>query len=428
MPVFRPVPLGAACLLYATLLGAVPVTDVPSPLATPVAQASPALRGAVRAALQNSPELAAARADLDAARARARAAAQPLYNPSLVLDAEHADVDRHTVGVALALDVSGKRRARADVGTADEEVAELGHALLQRDVATRWLRAWAGATSATRQRELGQRRLALMQRFDQLAAERLRVGDISSPERDLAGLALGEAQWQQATLAGDEAAARASLRAISGDLAGQAPALPEGLAPMLESVPPRALDELPELRRARARQDRAEAGVQVARRARMPDPELSLTGGEVRSGSRTDRVLGISVSIPLPIRNSGRAEVEAARAEAAAADAGVRSIEWVSSARLQETRERYAALREATVAFRRGRAAAFEDRTTLLEKLWRAGEITTSDYLLQLRQSLDTALSGQELESRTWQAWFDYLSAAGRLDDWLGEPTQDAAR
>ena len=72
------------------------------------------------------------------------------------------------------------------------------------------------------------------------------------------------------------------------------------------------------------------------------------------------------------------------------------------------------------------RAAAFEDRTALLEKLWRAGEIGTSDYLVQLKQSLDTALSGLELESQAWQAWFDYLNVAGRLTDWIDGRTQDA--
>jgi cobalt-zinc-cadmium efflux system outer membrane protein len=370
----------------------------------------------------------AARADLDAAQARARAAAQPLYNPSLSLDAENADANRRTAGISLPLDLSGKRRARASQGEADLLAAEAGYNLLRRDVATRWLKAWSTAALAARQSELGQRRLALMLRFDDLAAQRLKVGDISSPERDLAGLALGEAQVQQATLAGNEAAARAALLAISGDQLTALPPLPKGMSPAAGSVTPLPVDELPELRQARAQQASAEAGVQVARRARIPDPTLSLTGGQVRSGPRTDQVIGVSVSIPLPVLNTGRAEVDAARAEADAAAAGVRSRQFVLRAGLQEAQARYAALRGATEAFRSGRAAAFEDRTALLEKLWRAGEISTSDYLVQLKQSLDTALSGQELESQTWQTWFDYLTAAGRLTDWLDGRTQDVSR
>ncbi|MCE5232299.1 MAG: TolC family protein [Mizugakiibacter sp.] len=376
---------------------------------------------------QVSPEVQASRADRDAARARARAAAQPLYNPSITLDAENADVNRRTAGISLPLDLSGKRRARASQGDAQLRAAEATYDVRRRDVAARWLKAWSTAALATQQSALGERRLALMKRFDDLAAQRLKVGDISSPERDLAGLALGEAQVQQATLAANEAAARAALQAVSGDQLTTLPPLPDSLSPAADSMTPIPVDELPELRQARGRQASAEAGVQVARRARIPDPTLSLTGGQVRSGPRTDQVIGVSVSIPLPVLNTGRAEVDAALAEADAAAADVRSRQFVLRAGLQETQARYTALRGAAEAFRGGRAAAFEDRTALLEKLWRAGEISTSDYLVQLKQSLDTALSGLALESQAWQAWFDYLTAAGRLTDWVDGRIQDAS-
>lgn len=426
MSVPRSVPIGAVCLLYAAMLSAAPLSDQPSAIvALPASLAASPLQDAVRRVWETSPEVQAARADLDAAKARARAAAQPMYNPSLSLEAENADVDRRTAGVSLALDLFGKRRARANQGDAELLAAEAGYNLRRRDVATRWLKAWSTTALATRQSELGQRRLALMHRFDELAAQRLKVGDISSPERDLAGLALGEAQLQQATLLGNEAAARAALLAISGDQRTALPPLPHGVSPAMDSVVALPVDELPELRQARALQASADAGVQVARRARIPDPTLSLTGGQVRNGPRSDRVIGVSVSIPLPLLNSGRAEVDAARAESDVAAAGVRSHQFVLRAGLQEAQARYAALCGATKAFRSGRAAAFEDRTALLEKLWRAGEMSTSDYLVQLKQSLDTALSGHALESQTWQAWFDYLSAAGRLTDWLDGRTQD---
>lgn len=426
MSVPRSVPIGAVCLLYAAMLGAAPVSHAsPSVVALPT---SSPLQEAVRRIWQASPEVRVAQADLDASRARARAAAQPLYNPSLSLDAENADVNRRTAGISLALDLSGKRRARASQGEAELLAAEAAYDLVRRDVASRWLKAWSTAALAARQIALGQRRLALMKRFDELAAQRLEVGDISSPERDLAGLALGEAQVQQATLAGHEAAARAALMVISDDQPTTWPPLPGGLPPAAGSVAPLPVDDLPELRQTHAKQASAEAGVQVARRARIPDPTLSLTGGHVRSGPRTDQVIGVSVSIPLPVLNTGRAEVDAARAEADAAAAGVRSREFALRAGRQEAQARYAALRGAAEAFRSGRAAAFEDRTALLEKLWRAGEISTSDYLVQLKQSLDTALSGQELESQTWQAWFDYLTTAGRLTDWLDGRNQDVPR
>ena len=426
MSVFRSVPIGAVCLLYAAALFAAPPAPGPT-LPGVVAAASAPLQAAVRGVWQNAPEVQAAQAELDAARARADAAARPLYNPSVSMEAENADVNRRTVGISLPLDLSGKRRARESQGNAELRASEAAYALRRRDIATRWLKAWTGAALAARQSELGRQRVTLMQRFDELAAQRLKVGDISSPERDIAALALGEAQVQQAALAGNEAAAKASLRAIGGN-AASSPELPPGLPPMASAIRPVATDELPELVQARAERDSAEAGVTVARRARVPDPVVSLTGGEVRVGRVRDQVIGLSVSVPLPVFNTGSAEVTAARAEANAASATLRSQRLVLDARLIEARTRYAASLQAAEAFRNSRAAAFEDRAALLEKIWRAGEMSTSDYLVQLKQSLDTALSGLELESQTWQAWFDYLTAAGRLTDWIDGRTQDVSR
>jgi cobalt-zinc-cadmium efflux system outer membrane protein len=385
------------------------------------------LRSAVLEIWNKSPEVQAAAAELEAARARARAAARPVYNPSLTADAENADLNRRTVGISLPLDLSGKRRAREGQGDADLRAGEAGYALQRIDVASRWLKAWSDVALTARQRELGQRRVEMMQRFDELAAQRLKLGDISSPERDLAALALGEAQAQQAALTGKEAAARATLQAIAGAAAAP-PTLPEGLPPQAGGVVARPIDELPQLRLARARQASAQAGVRVAQRARIPDPTLSLTGGEVRVGTVRDNVIGLSVSIPLPVFNNGSAEVDAARADADAAAANAQAQRLRLRSGLEEARTRYAALRSADAAFHSGRAAAFADRTALLEKLWRAGEISTSDYLVQLKESLNTALTGLELKSQAWQAWFDYLTAAGRLNDWIDGRTQDIPR
>ena len=426
MSLLRSVPLGAVGLLYAALLGATPSSNPPTPALMRASAATP-WQDAVRAVWAASPQLQAAHAELQAAQARARAAAQPLYNPAITFDVENADVDRRTAGLGLTLDLSGKRRARSAQGEAGLQRSELDYELQRRDLAARWLKAWSASALSSRQRELGQRRLVLMQRFDSLAAQRLNVGDIGSPERDLAGLALGEAQLQQAGLISGEAAAKASLLALTGDAEIASPALPERLPPH-ERVAARPLDALPELQRAQAQLAERDASVQVAERARLPDPTISLTGGQVRAGSRTDRVIGLGVAIPLPVLNNGRAEVAAARAEADAAAASVQAERQRARAALQETQARYDALYQAAQAFRDGRAAAFEPRTALLEKLWRAGEISTSDYLVQLKQSLDTALSGLELESQAWQAWFDYLSAAGRLTDWIDDRNQDDVR
>jgi cobalt-zinc-cadmium efflux system outer membrane protein len=399
----------------------------PAPPAPPDHLATPAVREAVRRAWASSPDIQAADAERRAAAARVNAAAQPVYNPTLSLEGENADVDRRTIGASLALDLGGKRRARTSEAEAALGASEAAYAIRRRNVASAWLKAWTGSLLATRQDELGRRRLDLMRRFDRLAAKRLAVGDIGAPERDLAALARGEAEIQQATLAGQEAAARASLAAVDATTGGSLPPLPAALPPSADTVIPRDAEDRPEMLEALAQQRRADAAIEVARSQRRPDPTVAFTGGRVRVGSRSDRVIGLSVSLPLPVLNTGRADLVAASAAADAVTANRRAVLLRSNAELARQRTSYAALRSAAEAFRASRASAFDERTALLEQLWQAGEIGTSDYLVQLKQSLDTALSGLALEAQAWQAWFDYLSASGHLTEWIDTSPKDVS-
>src|ERR1700750_878005 len=104
----RAAPWGAVCVLLAATVSASPSPGDPSSSLKP----PPALQAALRDLWANSPQVQVAEAELRAASARARAAAQPVYNPSLQLEGENADVDRRTAAASLALDLSGKRRAR----------------------------------------------------------------------------------------------------------------------------------------------------------------------------------------------------------------------------------------------------------------------------------------------------------------------------
>src|SRR3546814_12534630 len=66
--------------------------------------------------------------------------------------------------------------------------------------------------------------------------------------------------------------------------------------------------------------------VTVAQRNRIPDPEVGVRAGRIDYGGVRDQVFGVSLSIPLFVRNSYGAEVIAARAEATAAAARVDRI------------------------------------------------------------------------------------------------------
>lgn len=408
--------------VMAVVLAIAPLSAAPS-LARDAAD--PSLVGALREAWLSHPAAAATEATLAAARARAEAAAQPLYNPEAEL-AYDDDGDRTaTAGLSLTLDVSGKRAARAAAGAAELGVTEAQARLRRSAFARQWLHGWAEYRAASRKVAQGLKRLELMQRFAALAEKQLGVGDISTLERDLALLARDEAQAEQATLEADAASALETFRAVGGtadaaslELAAEPPGLarPEGWGP----------ERLPEAVLAEAGTLSAQQRIQVAERDRRPDPTLGLSAGRIDFGPTSDNVLGLTLSVPIFVRNNFGAELAAARADAEGAAAEQRLVLIELEARAERALGTYNAMHGAWQRWSRSSGTDAASRAELLERLWRAGELSTADYLIQLKQTLDTELAGTDLQGRLRTSHVEALAALGALDAWIGfDPVAD---
>jgi cobalt-zinc-cadmium efflux system outer membrane protein len=380
-----------------------------------------ALRGAVREAWARHPAAEATEQALAAAAARAEASSRPLYNPDLefAYDDEGPE-ETTTAGMALTLDLSGKRRARTDAGQADLVVAEAEAALRRSGFAQRWLQAWTEHGVARERVRIGEERLALMQRFAELAERQLAVGDISSLERDLALLARDEAQAEQATLLADAASAAEAYRSVGGNPSSGADIAQLGVPAAWTSDPSWQVAAAPEGRIAAATAASSATRIVIAERDRRPDPTISLYGGRKDIGTVSEDVIGVAVSVPLFVRNRFSAELAAAKADSSAASAELRRVELELRARAERNISSYGAVRDAWTRWSQSKGTDVAARADLLERLWRAGELSTADYLIQLKQTLDTALAGADLRGRLWRSYVDTLYSTGQLDMWVG--------
>ena len=411
--------VACAAALIAVFATNTAISDPSSPSDASLA----ALRGAVRDAWARHPAAEATEQTLAAAEARAVASSRPLYNPDLELAYDDEGPEQTaTAGIALTLDLSGKRRARTDAGQADLVLAEAEAALRRSGFAQQWLQAWTEHGIARERVRIGEERLALMQRFADLAERQLTVGDISSLERDLALLARDEAQAEQATLLADAASATEAYRAVGGDPSLRTDIAALGVPAAWTADPSWQVAAAPEGRIAAATAARAATRIAIAERDRRPDPTLSLYGGrkDLGTGSDTEGVVGLAVSVPLFVRNNFSAELAAARADASAATAEQRRTELELRARADRAVGTFGAVRDAWNRWSQSSGTDVRTRADLLERLWRAGEISTADYLIQLKQSLDTALAGADLRGRLWRSYVDALYSTGQLDAWVG--------
>ncbi len=99
-----------------------------------VGSAPPAMTAFAARILQTHPRVQAAQAELEAARARERAAGSALYNPTLGAEYEDGELRRQSVGINQRIDLGGKRDARQSVASSETQSAVQSLAFIPQQV------------------------------------------------------------------------------------------------------------------------------------------------------------------------------------------------------------------------------------------------------------------------------------------------------
>ncbi len=388
--------------------------EAPAPI-----KSDSSLAAFVRAVVDSNPQVNSARAALDASAALYRAAGRPIYNPELEFEVEDASSKTRALGISQTVDWGGKRDARTAVAESERRTIEAEYLALRWQLANELLSGLASYQTESARLDLAQARLAAMQDFAALSKRRFDAGDINQIELDLATLAYADARIQKATAASNVAEASQTV----GSLAVNSPAsewpsfsaeLPR--LPATAENPQDLVMTLPQVRAASFRAAAAADRVELRRRERRLDPTLSVMGGK----EDDDTLIGLNVTIPLPVRNRFNHEVTAAVAELGRAQQASRDVSRRAYTRLLGAQERYQVSHEAWGDWEKTGALSLQRQGDLLRRLWEAGEIDTTDYLVQLTLTMNTRESALDLREAMWRAWFEWLVASGQIDQWIG--------
>jgi cobalt-zinc-cadmium efflux system outer membrane protein len=295
------------------------------------------LAEAVRLARENNPDLLAARADLEGARAQ-REAAGALPNPVLSYSTAKIPTDGTPAGTVYGngfydrtydtivsagqlVEIGGKRgsrKASADAGIegANARLADAGR-LLDATVVKTYVAAAVAARSAALMRDSA----ASFARSVTIAREREAAGDISAADRAQVEIAAGRflADAAQADLASGNA-----LRALAALLNRPAVGLAEDLDALADAGEPGAapddgavLTKRPDVLALDAAVRRADADLALQKAFRVPDPTLLVQYEREPPDQRN--TFGFGVSFPLPLFNRNRGAIRAASVAAESA-------------------------------------------------------------------------------------------------------------
>ena len=301
----------------------------------------------------------------------------------------------------------------------DRHASEAMFEDVRRNVAIDLLSGLAAFQTEEHRKSLAIERASIMEDFASLAQRRFSAGDLNQVDADLATIASIDAQIQRATAAGKLAEATQEVRSInSNSNADQWPVIRSEL-PLIANVPDPEVFvvDLPEIRAARRDLDTANATIEMRESERKPDPTLSIRGGREDDSS----LVGVNLSIPLYIRNRFNFEVSVAIAQRDQAQQVLNDQVRRASARLLSASERYQISRKAWDSWQQVGQASLQRQVELLQRLWESGELSTTDFLVQIRQTLDTRENALDLELTMWNSWFEWLAASGQVYAWLGQ-------
>ncbi|CCG41369.1 TolC family protein [Magnetospirillum molischianum] len=381
--------------------------------------------------LAEHPRSYQARSEVERARADAEVLAQPLYNPELGFNGEHKQTPAsanngagettwtRVVEVSLTTDFGVKQQRRSEIGVRGVDVANAGEAEARLALVSEALIRLARYQGALNTEALAARQEAAMVSFVKLAERQRKAGDSSAADLSLARLALAETTRTRADARVDLARAREEVRGLCACAPDEIAALPTRL-PAEDSVVGEDIDDIldrhPTLRALRARIEMARSELHLSEAERIPDPTFRLGGGS--EGDAT--LVTFGVSVPIPVLNSGSAKVRSA-------GRGLVTAEAAEAAARREIKTELAAARSSYVEAHRGwkmwqeqATAPIEQQAALMERMWLGGEITATDYFIQIRETARVAQQGSELKTSAWTSLATVLKASNGFETFMG--------
>lgn len=389
----------------------------------------------VRRSLASNGELAAIRLDLERARARLQQAG---LRPNPTVDFEQtagrltgSPGERETsIGLAMPLELGGKRKRRIELAQAEMEAAEAEIADRERRLTAEVRAAYAEALAAVRELEITQELNNLDVQTARVIEARVSEGDAAPLELNLLRVEVDRLQARRALVEGRLQASLLRLKSLTGIPANDSLRLREDLGTSVLPEPPATLDAAieialrtrPDLRLAKLNEEVAQAGLRLARAQGTPDVTAFSKYSVNRSvfdqtpiGVLTDRdkmlTFGVSVSIPVFNRNQG------AKAEAALAINQAQQrrqfIESVVRAEVSSAYARYYAATQSLRTFEQGVIARSNDNIRAIRGAYQIGAFRVTELLTEQRRLVDLQREYTEALTERYRALADLQAALG---------------
>lgn len=272
----------------------------------------------VAEALQNNPELQAAKREQEAAEQRiapAGALDDPMLEagvlnlPTGSLRFNREDMTMKMVGLSQRLPYPGKRELRQDVATKEAEAAAYGAQELMNRVRRDVKMAYFDLSLVVESIRITETNKQVLEQLSKIAEARYSVGQASQADVLKAQTQVSKMTDELIKLERERLMFEAELHRLMGSPSNRPTPQPRELLLWEGSLQPELLRDAvltsrPELRALQTKIDRNDKAVELARKDYYPDFDVRLSYGQrdkMPTGERRDDMVSLTVAINLPI-------------------------------------------------------------------------------------------------------------------------------
>ncbi len=392
---------------------------------------------AIARALSQNRDLAVFRLGAEAARGRVeQASLKP--NPSLEAGAQSDFLTGNTgarkfdLGFTQAIPLHNRLRelqslARVGIPTAAAELANR-----QRLLAGEVTQAFVDLLTLDQQISLRDRLIETNRRLVGLSRARAKVGEVSAVEVNAAALELAKLEQERATLLAERVNRVQRVKPLLGfapeeslDISGDLDALLPALATGVDGD--KSTWNRPDLELARLAIERIDAEQRVAQAEARGDLTVGATYGYERSATGdTDHLLGVKMSIPLPLRNKNQGRLRELRAERTRAQSAVEALELTVASEVASSRQRAAQFQRILDGYRANVLPLGETAERDLAAAYQQGQVPLFLVIQSQQQRLTLEAGALEATSAYARALAELQTATGKNPQLANAPTPEA--
>jgi len=363
--------------------------------------------------IMNSPEVIEAQALLKASTHKVNSASQAIYNPNFESRYEReGDYNNYSFGLSQTLDMGDKRSINQSIAQMDHFVNQQR---LKRVIETKKAHALSALiewNAAKQSSFIALKQEKQLETLLSIVDEKKSAGILGPLDVELTYLSLSQTLSNIADYQLKLKSAEIKVQELLPNWTAEKFMLPEeGLGVDSYRVNPEWIDNHPNIEVAKTQWKIKQKQAQLTSAKSNIDPTIGINAGK----NSEENTMGITLSIPLNIRNNYSDDIKAAYTESNAAEASYQSIHRTQTFKVKANFESVITNKKYFERWQSLMSGRAQSSAKLLKISWDAGDISTSNYLIALNQRAEGLYSGIQLETLFKLSEIDFLLSIGQL-------------